>query len=443
VLKSLKSNRVVLLAVLIFVGTVIRVLFTFNSSGPDILQFYAFARTFDEEKWCFYLYADVGKSYWPYNWEYCYPPLWLFYLFLIYKLSGVQNVVIKVGEMYKVDIFWVTLVKLPLLISDIIITLLIARYFKDNRGLVFAALWYLNPTVIYISSIFGMFDQVVTLFILLTGVFYEKKNIFMTGLCSAIAILLKQYALFPIAFLILHSIIWRRWKHALKLILVTTVILIIPFLPFIMLCGYSLESLHKIINLVLLTRSSPYYPKPYCYNFNGITGLLTWIHENYNLETIIYFKFWFLIFIALLLPILYLLIKKKMDNIWIIMFCVYSCFIISLWRINYQYLIPLIALGLFSFLTEKNMKIRIPVIISSLYPALWFFIFPVSFWFYFYISNPNLELISILNIFSLRIVVNEVYIVYSIVFTGLLIITYLLLTSQYYKMRCEVTQVNF
>jgi len=358
-------------------------------------------------------------------------------------LSGVQNVVIKVGEMYKVDMFWVTLVKLPLLISDIIITLLIARYFKDNRGLVFAALWYLNPTVIYISSIFGMFDQIVTLFILLAGVFYEKKNIFITGLCSAIAILFKQYALFPIAFLILHSIIWRRWKHALKLILVTTVILIIPFLPFIMLCGYSLESLHKIINLVLLTRSSPYYPKPYCYNFNGITSLLTWIHENYNLETIIYFKFWFLIFIALLLPILYLLIKKKMDNIWIIMFCVYSCFIISLWRINYQYLIPLIALGLFSFLTEKNMKIRIPVIISSLYPALWFFIFPVSFWFYFYISNPNLELISILNIFSLRIVVNEVYIVYSIVFTGLLIITYLLLTSQYYKMRCEVTQVNF
>ena len=343
------------------------------------------------------------------------------------------SAIFKVEGVYKVDMIWVSLIKIPLIISDIVIALLITYYFKKYRGYVLGLIWYLSPAVIYVSSIFGMFDQLVALFIFLSIVFYEKKGELLAGLSSAIAFLLKQYALIPISLLILHSIIYRGKKHFLRLTLTMIITILTLLAPFIIFCEKPFESMWKIVSLILLARSAPYYPKPYCYNFNGITSLLTWIHDICRVETIGYFKFWTLILTLLLLPIILLVIKKRIENTWTIMFLGYSCFIISLWRINYQYLIPFIMLAISTYITEKDKWIKKLTLTLTLYPSIWFFIFPCSFWFYYHIPKPNTQLINILNIFSLRVVVDYIYIIYSVVFTLLVILTYYIITMCYSK----------
>ena len=107
------------------------------------------------------------------------------------------------------------LVKLPLITSDLIIALLIHKlvltHMNDEKlALLASALWFLNPLVIWISSVWGMFDTIPTLFTVLALYFLLEKHFVYSGVSIALAIAMKYYAVVLIVPLMI--IAWKDGK---------------------------------------------------------------------------------------------------------------------------------------------------------------------------------------------------------------------------------------
>ena len=103
--------------------------------------------------------------------------------------------------------------KIPILLSDVFVALLlfkiIKNYKKDNLlAETAAALWLLNPYVIWISSGWGMWDSIPALFSLVSFYFLMEKKYFTSSMFLIIGIASKLYpALFilPMVFFILKE----------------------------------------------------------------------------------------------------------------------------------------------------------------------------------------------------------------------------------------------
>ncbi len=114
-----------------------------------------------------------------------YPPLWPLFLALIYKLyaaTGIQN-----------RFFYYFLIKQPMIAADVIDAWLIFKLVRTHagydKGLKAFAFWLLCPYTILISSIWGMFDQIALLFVLLS--IFVISNPWKSSFLEALAIALK------------------------------------------------------------------------------------------------------------------------------------------------------------------------------------------------------------------------------------------------------------
>lgn len=105
------------------------------------------------------------------------------------------------------------LLKIPLILSDVIVTVLLfkivkTRWQNERAAVIVAALWFLNPIVIWVSSGWGMFDTLPALFTVLSLYFVLNGRFSLSMLSLAVATLLKFYAI--VIFVPLVVIIWRK-----------------------------------------------------------------------------------------------------------------------------------------------------------------------------------------------------------------------------------------
>lgn len=114
-------------------------------------------------------------------------------------------------------------VKLPFLISDVLLALLlykIVNALTSNKGLAEKAtlLWFLNPFVIWVSAGWGMWDTLPALFSLVTFYFLLKKKYALSGVALSIGVALKLYPLLflvPIIFYLYKTDITGKRKNSL------------------------------------------------------------------------------------------------------------------------------------------------------------------------------------------------------------------------------------
>jgi len=97
-----------------------------------------------------------------------------------------------------------TLVKIPFLISDLLVAILLYKMIEEsagNQNLAFkaSALWFLNPYLIWISSGWGMFDSIPALLSLASLYLLLKKRIALSSVSLAAAV---AYKLYPLLFLV-------------------------------------------------------------------------------------------------------------------------------------------------------------------------------------------------------------------------------------------------
>jgi hypothetical protein len=105
-------------------------------------------------------------------------------------------------------------VKIPLVITDVIIGYLIYRMIKertgDERKATYGfALWFMCPLVIYTSAVQGMFDNISVLFMVLSVYALYKGHDFLAGTSLAAAVLTKM---FP-AYILFALIAYLAMKH--------------------------------------------------------------------------------------------------------------------------------------------------------------------------------------------------------------------------------------
>ena len=106
------------------------------------------------------------------------------------------------------------MVKIPLLISDVLVGYLIYRMISDRtkdekKATLGFALWFLCPLVICISAVHGMFDTISVLFMVLSVYALYRGHNFLAGASFAVAVLTKM---FP-GYLIFALIAFIAMKH--------------------------------------------------------------------------------------------------------------------------------------------------------------------------------------------------------------------------------------
>jgi hypothetical protein len=117
-----------------------------------------------------------------------YPPVWPFVLAALYKLyalTGVSN-----------RFFYYLILKQPMIIGDLLDGLIIYKIVKqksETKALKALAFWLLCPFIILISAVWGMFDQLVLVFVLVS-VFWSTRTK-TTAVAEGVGILLKAIPL--------------------------------------------------------------------------------------------------------------------------------------------------------------------------------------------------------------------------------------------------------
>lgn len=106
-----------------------------------------------------------------------------------------------------------TVIKIPLIISDMIVAILLYDLVVELTGRKQVAdkaafLWFLNPHLIWISSAWGQIDTLPVLFALASLYLLIKRRTVLSGVCLAISFAYKLYPilfLFPVAFYVVKK----------------------------------------------------------------------------------------------------------------------------------------------------------------------------------------------------------------------------------------------
>jgi uncharacterized membrane protein len=150
------------------------------------------------------------------------------------------------------------LVKLPFILSDTIIAVLIyklcVKHFGSEREAVIASsIWFLNPLTVWISAAWGTFDTIPAMFTVLTLYCVLEKKYYVAGITLVAAIATKYYAavlLFP-----LLIVCWRVGgkigiKKLCAAVILASTLLFLPLLNNVArgftyyVAGSSVEALH-------------------------------------------------------------------------------------------------------------------------------------------------------------------------------------------------------
>jgi len=195
------------------------------------------------------------------------------------------------------------LLKLPANIADIISAILIFVLIRKRMGPKWATagflMYALNPALVFNSSVWGQYDGLSTLFLLISiFMIFIKKIPELATLSLATALVIKPQAIFFVpAFIILILLTVKplRWFSSLLTFFITTLVLYLPFFPTNPIYGLFYVNRNSV-NLFNCTSC-------FAFNFWGIFG--NWQNDLQNF-TNIPFAYWgaILLFTTLLLILL-------------------------------------------------------------------------------------------------------------------------------------------
>ncbi len=133
----------------------------------------------------------------------------------------------------------VALIKLPVILADVAISIVIYRFILRRTGILEDArrgfsLWLFNPLVIYVSSIYGMFDSLPTLFTLLCMCYFVEDRRDLSALCLAIAIGFKTYPIITVPLILMFLLNMGLRSGAIRYLKILTLVISSLSIPFLL-----------------------------------------------------------------------------------------------------------------------------------------------------------------------------------------------------------------
>ncbi|RLG08683.1 MAG: hypothetical protein DRN68_03205 [Thaumarchaeota archaeon] len=295
-----------------------------------------------------YLLGDPVDYPWGF---YAYPPTWLYWLILTTFIS----------RLYPNLNFHVLMIKLPIIISDILVGILAYRIasrlgFDERKSLLIMGIWLFNPITYFMSSIWGMFDSIAVLFMLISIKYIIDEKYIRSAIAAGIGIAVK---ILP-ALILLPTL-----AHLLKSGK-------LDFRNFILKIALPAAAVFLIISTPFLTTPIEYFNALF-HHTKSVGGFTYWIAVStlVNLS-----NFWYIPFIVFLIVTVYIYRKIEIgfDNDKYIDACAatVAVFLATSPKVNIQYTLTLIPLLLLSksFWAEKHFKRNFMLLIAS--AVLWF-----------------------------------------------------------------------
>lgn len=257
-IKISKENAHVLIIGILVIGFLLRTASALIIDGQsfDISTFRGWANTASSN--LLKVYANKSVDY---------PPLYLYVLYIIGKLSKISIL----GNYYAL------LLKIPSIITDILSGYLIYKISKKRVskeiGIILAAAYIFNPAVLINSTIWGQVDSFFTLLIMLALFFLSEDKIVFSTIFFVLAVLMKPQGIIFLPILLFACIKSRNIKTIFKSLLTGIITGLIVIIPFSMTQG-----IMWIFKLYISEASEYQYASDNAFNFYSLIGAN---HTNY------------------------------------------------------------------------------------------------------------------------------------------------------------------
>ena len=348
------------------------------SAGVDVAQFWAFAQVFHLHGLDFYQYADGSGAMFPFSgWPFVYPPVWLLMLGLS-KLAAPASSATSV----LVDTSWRVAMKTPIIFADLAIGCLLwwAVPGPKWRKLLFAGLWLFHPTAWYESAVFGQFDAIAAALLLASVIMCERGRDRLAFLLAGLAVMTKQHAVIPIVMMMVISARHLTRRRLLSDCLVFLAVVVFLSVPFLLTGNF-----YSYARSLFLPAWAPGYQHPLVYSFSGSSALLTYLHDTFGWETkdLLHLN---LPILALALEAAAALSYTRLIS-WTQGVLVGVLLFIGLsHQVNYQYVVLYIPVAILVAAKTTYRSERAVALAIALLPAVWLWLFDISFWFHLF--NP-------------------------------------------------------
>ena len=369
---------IIIFGIIFSVAAFIRIWAAEISSGPDVVQFWAFAKVFQTYGLDFYRYADAQLAIFPdKGWGFVYPPIWLLILRVCLFFAPSSQVTYIAGNAIA-NPAWRLAMKIPIIAADLAIGLLL--YWgvpgSKRRKVFFASIWLLLPTAWFESGVFGQFDAIAAAFLLLCVILLIKGKDRLAFVAAGLAVMTKQDTLFAVAMI---ALVCARYMNMRRLItdcaIVAGVVAAIS-IPFCVTGNFVAYA-----RSIIFAGSAPGYQNPLCFSFNGISALLTYLHNIFGWDTVA--------LISLLIPLLIcatvftaiLCVRRQITPLQGAL-AGFLIFIGLYYRINYQYLIGYIPLAILLASRTKYRSERAFALALAIVPSLWLWLANTPWWFH-------------------------------------------------------------
>lgn len=194
-----------------------------------------------------------------------YPPLYIYVLFVIGKLSTVPIL----------SKFSILLLKLPSMIADILSAYLIyktaKKHISKEMSVMLSAFYVFNPAVLINSTIWGQVDSFFTLIIIAAVYFLSENKLVISTVFFASAALMKPQGIIFLPLLLFAYITYVK-KKDVKIIIKSIAAGIITALTIILPFSLSLGNVTWIYKLYMKELSEYPYATNNAFNFYGLIG---------------------------------------------------------------------------------------------------------------------------------------------------------------------------
>lgn len=354
------SNRRILVVILL--GLAVRLLLSFLPGFKiDVDDWFAWSDRLSSFNFSQFYSKEVFTDYTP------------GYLYILSILGFLKNL-LQLPD----NIFYLIL-KLPAIISDIVIGLLvykeIRKHVSTKAALFVLVLILFNPVVIFNSSVWGQIDSILTLLIFATIITLKNNNFILSSLLFGLALLVKPQALtiapLMILFLLSHFKLSNLFKLSIPFFLLIF-ILTFPFFPN--------QTLIKLTQHISNTANEYPYTSLNAYNFWGIIGF--WINDSQLWNSLSYQTWGYILFISYTVMIGYFFFTKRLSIYTMAALAILGFFFLPT-RVHERYLYPAIV---FLILVAILLKSRLILLLTA-----------------------SLTTIQLLNLYYVYVYYNEIY----------------------------------
>ncbi len=369
---------IIIFGIVFVIAAFIRLWAAEISSGPDVAQFWAFAKVFQSHGLDFYRYANAELAIFPTKgWGFVYPPIWLLISRVALLFAPSSQVNIIAGNAIA-NSSWRLAMKIPIIAADLIIGLLLywAVPGSKRRKVLFAGLWLLHPTAWFESGVFGQFDAIAVAFLLTFVILLTKGKDRLAFVFAGLAVMTKQHTLIPV---IMIAIVCARNMNIRRLFTncaITAGVIALISIPFCV-TGNFIAYARSII----FAGVSPGYQDPLCLSFSGSGSLLTFLHNVFGWDTTT--------LISLTLPLLFVVLiitailcyRRRITPLQGAL-AGFLVFISLYYRINYQYLVIFIPLAILQASRTQYKLERVFTLALAVLPAAWIWLGNLPWWFH-------------------------------------------------------------